>query len=139
MLTVVAGVIERDGLILIAQRRPGDRLEHQWEFPGGKVEPGEAPEQALVRELREEFGVETEVVAFVGTSMFAYEHLTIELLAYTVRYHSGTFVLNDHQAIRWVSLRELSDYPFAAADVPIVRLLQERGVMADDRGRAPEQ
>ena len=81
MLTVVAGIIERDGLILIAQRKPGDRLAHQWEFPGGKVEPGETPEQALVRELREEFAVETEVGAYVGRSVFAYEHVTVELLA----------------------------------------------------------
>lgn len=125
VLTVVAGIIERDGLILIAQRKPGDRLEHQWEFPGGKVEPGETPQQALVRELREEFAVETEVGAYVGRSVFAYEHVTIELLAYRVRYRSGTFALHDHQAIRWVPIAELDNYQFAPADVPLLRLLQQ--------------
>lgn len=127
MLTVVAGVIERDGAILIAQRKPGDRLEHQWEFPGGKVEPEETPEQALVRELHEEFGVETEVGPYIGVSVYAYEHITIELLAYWVRYRSGTFALHDHQAIRWVSIAQLDTYHFAPADIPIVQLLKQGG------------
>jgi 8-oxo-dGTP diphosphatase len=132
VLTVVAGVIERDGWILIAQRKPGDRLEHQWEFPGGKVEPGETPPEALVRELREEFGVETEVGPYIGVSVFAYAHITIELLAYWVRYHSGTFALHDHQAIRWVSIPELDKYPFAPADIPLVQLVQEQGLPRPD-------
>ena len=124
MLKVVAGIVERDGLLLIAQRRPDDRLAGQWEFPGGKVEPGETPEAALVRELREEFAVETEVLGYVGTSVHAYATFTIELLAYRVRYVRGEFALNDHQAIRWVTAAELGAYPFAAADLPIVALLQ---------------
>jgi 8-oxo-dGTP diphosphatase len=124
MLKVVAAVVERNGRVLIAQRRPDDRLGGQWEFPGGKVEAGETPEAALVRELREEFAIESEVLGFVGANIHAYETFTIELLAYRVRYLAGAFALHDHQAIRWVTPAELSGYPFAAADVPIVALLQ---------------
>ncbi len=126
MLTVIAGIIEREGTILIAQRKRSDQLAHKWEFPGGKLEAGETPEQCLVRELREEFGIDTEVTGFVGASIHAYDHISINLLAYATTYQSGEFVLNDHEAIRWVSIAELTDYDFAEADRPIVRQLQER-------------
>ena len=131
MLTVVAGIIRRDRAILIAQRKRGDRLEYKWEFPGGKLEPGETPEQALVRELREEFAIETEVREFVGGSTFSYDDLSIELLAYRVVECSGSFVLNDHEAIRWVPVAELAAYDFAPADWPIVRCLE-----AQERARS---
>jgi mutator protein MutT len=126
MLTVVAGVIEQADRLLIAQRKPGDRLAHLWEFPGGKLEPGETPEQALVRELHEEFEISSEVLEYLGVNVHAYEHITVELLAYRVRYTGGTFALHDHQAIRWVAYAELDDYAFAPADIPLVRLVQER-------------
>ncbi len=132
MLTVIAGIIEREGTILIAQRKRTDRLAHKWEFPGGKLEAGETPEQCLVRELREEFGIETEVTGFVGASIHTYDHVSIELLAYTTVYQSGDFVLNDHEAIRWVPIAELTDYDFAEADRPIVRQLQERSATSSE-------
>ncbi len=125
MLTVVAGVIEHENRILIAQRKPADRLANLWEFPGGKVESGETPEQALVRELREEFEIVTEVLGYLGVNVHSYEHITVELLAYWVRYTGGDFALHDHQAICWVTSSELDDYEFAPADIPLVRLVQK--------------
>jgi 8-oxo-dGTP diphosphatase len=122
---VTAAVIERDGRILIARRRRGSHLEGKWEFPGGKVEEGETPEQCLRRELREEFGVEAEVGEFICASPYDYGHISIELLAYRVTRVEGDFYLNSHAEIRWVGREELPAYDFADADRPIVAHLLE--------------
>jgi 8-oxo-dGTP diphosphatase len=128
MTRVAAGVIERDGTVLIAQRKRGRREELKWEFPGGKLEPGETPEGCLARELREELGVETQVEGYVGASTCAYGWGTVELLAYRVRLIAGNpTALADHEEVRWVSLGELAGYDFADADVPIVHLLAGDG------------
>ncbi len=117
--------IIKDGRALLIRKKRGLGAG-KINAPGGKLEAGETPEQCLVRELREEFAVETEVTGFVDKSIYAYDHITVELLAYTVVYRSGTFVLHDHAAIRWVTVAELDDYDFAPADLPIVRQLQQR-------------
>jgi 8-oxo-dGTP diphosphatase len=104
-ITVTAAVLEKDGMVLIARRKRGDRLADKWEFPGGKLEKGETPESCLRRELQEELG--------------------IELLAYRVIYLSGDFQLHDHEEIRWVSPADLASHDFSAADIPIVKLLIE--------------
>lgn len=125
---VTAAVIERDGRILIARRRRGSHLEGKWEFPGGKIEPGESPEECLRRELKEEFGVEAEVGEFICASPHDYGNVAIELLAYRVRRVEGDFHLNSHAEICWVRREELSAYDFADADRPIVaRLLGKEG------------
>ena len=124
MKTVTAAIMRVDGKILIAQRKKGDALEHKWEFPGGKMEPGETPEQCLARELMEEFGIQTRVKDFFASSIFAYQHIKIELLAYDVEYLSGQFQLHDHQEIRWVPPAELDMYDFSEADIPIASKLQ---------------
>ena len=90
----------------------------------GENEPGETPEQCLARELMEEFGIQTRVRAFFASSIFAYQHIKIELLAYDVEYLSGQFQLHDHQEIRWVAPAELDMYDFSEADIPIARMLQ---------------
>jgi 8-oxo-dGTP diphosphatase len=126
MIVVTAGIIEKHGKILIARRKQGDALEHKWEFPGGKIEPGEMPEQCLVRELMEEFGVQTQVNDLVCSSTFAYAHTSIQLLAYHVVHPSGQFLLHDHEEIRWVALDELGSYDFAEADIPIAQKLREK-------------
>ena len=126
MKQVTAAVLEKDGKILIAQRRATDALGGKWEFPGGKLEAGETPEEGLRRELREEFSVEAEVGAFVCASRFEYKHLHIELLAYRCRHLSGEFKLNDHAALAWVRPAELRAYDFAPADLPVIEeLLKE--------------
>ena len=120
---VTAAVIEKDGKILIAQRRKGSTLEGRWEFPGGKIEPGETAEACLKRELKEEFEIEVEIGKFIIASEFRYRLVPIELLAYRVKHLSGEFKVNEHEEIRWVGPSELSLYDFMPADAAIVKLL----------------
>lgn len=114
----------KDGKILIAQRKRGDALGGQWEFPGGKLEAGETPEACLRRELTEEFGVDTKIGAFICSSKFEYKHLPIELLAYRAEHLSGEFKLNDHERIEWVVPADLPKYDFCSADLPVVEILR---------------
>ena len=123
MIRVVAAVIEREGRFLIAKRRPGGALGGRWEFPGGKIEPGETPEESLRRELREEFQVETEIGSFLGSEVHKYPTFTIDLMAYRAVCVSGEFKLADHAEIQWALPGELDRYDFAEADHFIVRML----------------
>jgi 8-oxo-dGTP diphosphatase len=120
---VTAAVIEKDGKVLIAQRRKGSALGGRWEFPGGKIEPQESPEVCLKRELKEEFDIESEIGQFIVASKFRYCLVPIELLAYRVKHLSGEFKVNEHEEIRWVSPSELGSFDFMPADKPIVKLL----------------
>ncbi len=124
-ITVIAAIMEREGTILIARRKRGDRQAGKWEFPGGKLEEGETPEVCLRRELQEEFSIDVVVGGFVGHSSHRYSHREIELLAYRVTHLSGDFQLHDHEEIRWVLPADLPSYDFSAADIPIVTLLIE--------------
>jgi 8-oxo-dGTP diphosphatase len=123
MKQVTAAVIEKDGLILLAQRKAGDTLGGKWEFPGGKLEPGETPQACLRRELMEEFGVDTEIGEFVCSSRFEYKHLPIELLVYRARHVAGEFKLNDHDRIEWVAPADLKNFDLSSADIPVVDVL----------------
>jgi len=115
-MQVVAAVIERDGLILICQRRKGDSHELQWEFPGGKVEPGEDPEQALNRELREELGVESTIGGLLDRADVRYPNLRpIELLFYRAAIAGEPRNLN-FERIEWVVAAALPTYDFLAGD-----------------------
>ncbi len=122
---VTAAVIEKNGKILIAQRRKGSALGGRWEFPGGKIEPGETAEACLKRELKEEFEIESEIGEFIIASKFRYCMVPIELLAYRVKHLSGDFKINEHEEIRWVGPSELGSYDFMPADKPIVKLLSK--------------
>ncbi len=123
MQIVTCAVIEKDGRILIARRKSGDQMAGKWEFPGGKIEPGETPEQCLKRELLEELGVEIGIDGFICSSTWKYDHATIQLLAFKATLLSGELILHDHAEISWVTPRELGDYDFPEADVPIIRHL----------------
>lgn len=120
MIVVTAAVIEKDAKILAARRGRGKHLEGFWEFPGGKLEAGETPEQCLARELAEEFGIESRVGEFIGESVFDYGGKIIRLIAYQVVHLSGEFQLEDHDEIRWLSLNELGDIMWAPADIPLL-------------------
>ncbi|MDP3730833.1 MAG: 8-oxo-dGTP diphosphatase MutT [Candidatus Omnitrophota bacterium] len=121
---VTAAVIEKDGKILIAQRFKRRTLGGKWEFPGGKIEPGETAEACLKRELKEEFDIDSEIGKFIIASRFRYCLVPIELLAYRVKHLSGDFKVNEHEEIRWVSPSELKLYDFTPADKPIVAILR---------------
>jgi len=124
-LKVVAAIMEKQGRLLIAKRKKGDRLEGLWEFPGGKLESGETPEEGLKRELQEEFGIETRVGKFLCSVCFTSSTHFLELWAYEVSYVTGPFSLYDHEEIRWVSLDELDQYPLAEPDAAIIPKLRK--------------
>jgi 8-oxo-dGTP diphosphatase len=124
MMTVVAAVIERDGMALICQRKVGGRHGGKWEFPGGKVEPEEDLQAALVRELREELGI----VAVIGAEIARYEYVypgrsPIQLVFYGVREFEGEPENLIFEEIRWEELRKLAEYDFLDGDVDFVRRL----------------
>lgn len=125
IITVCAAVIEKDGKILIGKRKGGVDVEGKWEFPGGKIEHGETPEECLSRELFEEFGIETEVAELLCTSRHTYSHGTVILLAYRVLHLSGQLNPTDHDEIRWVPPCELENYDFAPADIPILKRVRQ--------------
>ena len=125
MQRVTAAVIEKDGKILIARRKRGGSHAGKWEFPGGKLEPGETPEDCLKRELREELGIETEVGPLFCSSRFVYPHVAVELLVYRTSYVSGEIALHEHDQVEWVSPEGLSEIDFSEADKPVVRRLRQ--------------
>jgi 8-oxo-dGTP diphosphatase len=122
---VAAAIILRDERVLIAQRSVGDRLALKWEFPGGKLEPGETPEECLIREIGEELNLNITVSGHFMTSFFRNDTGMIELMAFLSEVQSGNMSLNVHADVRWVSLRELASFDFAPADIPIVHKLLE--------------
>lgn len=126
MINVTAAVIIKDGKVLIARRGAGRHLAGKWEFPGGKVEQGETPEECLARELKEEFEITVKVGAFIMESVFHYDDTgdTIRLLAYQAKYVGGSFRLRDHDKIKWVSPEELEKCDLAPADVPIAKAIR---------------
>jgi 8-oxo-dGTP diphosphatase len=126
MIDVTAAILIEHGRVLIARRRPGASQAGLWEFPGGKVRPGESPEQCLKREILEELGVQVAVGEFFGENVHAYEDQTIRLLAYGVRVKSGTISANDHAELAWVAVADLHRYRFCPADVPLTEKLRNR-------------
>lgn len=127
VLVVAVALIDTDGRVLIAQRPEGKQMAGLWEFPGGKVEPGERPEAALIRELREELGIETKescLAPFVFAS-HAYESFHLLMPLYLCRRWEGTVVAHEHAALKWVRPSQLSDWPMPPADEPLVAWLRD--------------
>jgi 8-oxo-dGTP diphosphatase len=123
MIRVTAAILIHDNRILIAQRGEKDKLAGKWEFPGGKIEKSETPQECLTREMKEEFGIDVLVGEFFGESTHACESEIIQLLAYHTVWTGGNFSLNAHAAARWVALTQLQEYEFAPADKPFVEKL----------------
>ncbi len=121
MITVTAAILCIDNKILLARRNSGSRHAGKWEFPGGKVEPGESPEECLAREIREEFTIDVEVNEFFAESVHDYDHGKIRLLSYCVSWKTGEMVPKDHDQVAWVSPDKLLEYDLLPADIPIAR------------------
>lgn len=117
MITVVAALIENDNKYLIAKRRTGDPNNlGKWEFPGGKVEKNESEEDAIVREMAEEFEISIKPISFVANHECVYPDKTIDLHLYKCQYLTGEFKLNDHSDYVWVTSDEMKSYDLALAD-----------------------
>ncbi len=123
LIKVTAAIIVKDNTIFIAKRGPEGRFAHRWEFPGGKIEPGESPEECLAREIEEEFGIEVNVEDFFTESLHTFPGGQILVHAFFCRWVGGSIHPIEHEEYRWVSAAELGNFDFAPADVPIAAKL----------------
>ena len=116
-IRVTAGIIRRNNLILLARRAGDDPRAGKWEFPGGKIEPGESPEECLHRELIEELGIQVKITKFLGSTRHADSKRRIELLFYEGEYLTGDIALHIHDRVAWVTPRDIANYDLAPADM----------------------
>lgn len=122
-IEVVAAVFVRDGDVLACRRAPGKAAEGKWEFPGGKVDPGETPEHALIREIQEELELSITVGALIDRSVTPVGDLDIDLACYLVTSEDAPTYSTDHEELRWVSTDAMSSLDWATPDLPAVAIL----------------
>jgi len=127
VLVAAVALVDADGRVLIAQRPEGKSMAGLWEFPGGKVHDGETPERALIRELHEELGIDTEESCLAPFTFASYSYETFHLLMplYLCRVWRGTPRPREGQTLKWVRPMRLKDYPMPPADVPLVAMLRD--------------
>ena len=125
-IRVVAAVLVRDHTVLAAQRAPGAHQEMLWEFPGGKVEPGESDPEALMRELQEELGISVQVDAEVARTVHTYPHAQIELIALRCFLPVGEPQALEHHALKWVTIHEGEQLNWAPADQTLWRNIRRQ-------------
>ena len=125
LLVAACALVDTDGRVLIAQRPEGKQLAGLWEFPGGKIEPGETAEETVVRELAEELGVETKVTCLAPLTFASHSYDGFNLLMplFVCRRFWGFPQPREHQALKWVRPKNLRDYPMPAADAPLIPFL----------------
>ena len=126
IIHVVAAAIEKDGKNFCAQRPEGKSLGGFWEFPGGKLEAGESPEQALIREIQEELNSEIEIISFVNEASYDYDFGTVVMKTYHAKLLSGNLELLEHQNSTWLAPHELKLLNWAPVDRPAVELLTKK-------------
>ena len=131
MQVVTAALIEKEGLILLARRKQGKHMGAKWEFPGGKVDPGETPEQCLRRELLEEFSIQTRVGEFLGSEDYHEGDLHLDIRLYRAEHLAGEFALHDHEEIRWVRPERLLEFDLVESDRRLARRLLQPGMRLD--------
>jgi 8-oxo-dGTP diphosphatase len=122
VLVAACALIDADGRVLIAQRPEGKSMAGLWEFPGGKVDPGERPEDALIRELKEELGivVKEACLAPLTFASHSYEDFHLLMPLYVCRRWEGMVTPHEHQKLTWVRPNRLRDYPMPPADIPLI-------------------
>ena len=120
-----AGIACRGDRFLVALRRPGTSIGESWEFPGGKQQENESPRKALKREFYEEFSVDIVVGEKIFTGSFSNRDMDYTLEAYKVRLLNDTFILKEHRAVRWVTLKDLKHLPMANSDRQILHFLEK--------------
>jgi 8-oxo-dGTP diphosphatase len=127
LVVVAVALIDADGRILLAQRPPGKDMAGLWEFPGGKILEFETPEEALVRELKEELGIDTSVACLLPAAFasHAYEKFHLLMPLYICRNWQGSPQSLEGQALRWVKLQDLNSFPMPPADAPLVSALRD--------------
>lgn len=125
LLVVAVALVDPDNRVLIAQRPQGKQLAGLWEFPGGKVEPGERPEETLIRELAEELGIAVKEACLAPLTFASYAYPDFHLLMplYLCRRWDGTVMSREGQALKWVPPKRLRDYPMPPADEPLIPAL----------------
>lgn len=127
ILVSAVALIDRDGRVLLAQRPPGKSMEGLWEFPGGKIEAGETPEAALVRELQEELGIDTwaSCLAPLTFASHSYDDFHLLMPLFACRKWEGIPQGNEGQKLKWVRANDLRNYPMPAADIPLIPILRD--------------
>jgi len=127
LLVAAVALIDADGRVLLAKRPPGKSLAGLWEFPGGKIEPGETPEAALVRELAEELGIDTKTSCLAPLTFASHSYESFHLLMplFACRRWTGTPTAQEGQELAWVRPARLGDYPMPPADLPLIAMLQD--------------
>ncbi len=127
MLVSAVALVDADGRVLLAQRPAGKSMAGLWEFPGGKVNPGETPETALIRELAEELGIDVAASCLAPLTFASYSYPDFHLLMplYVCRKWSGIPVAREGQRLSWVRLAQLHDYPMPPADKPLIAMLRD--------------
>ena len=127
VLIAAVALFDKDGRVLIAKRPEGKSMAGLWEFPGGKVEAGETPEQALIRELQEELAVDTveSCLAPFTFASHAYHDFHLLMPLYVCRVWEGTVTPKEGQVLKWVRPLQLKEYPMPPADVPLVAMLRD--------------
>ena len=127
VLVAAAALVDRDGRVLLAERPPGKSMAGLWEFPGGKVKDGESPEAALVRELREELGIDTaeSCLAPLAFASHRYERFHLLMPLFVCRVWKGTARAKEGQRLKWVRPADLRNYAMPPADAPLIPVLEE--------------
>jgi len=127
LLVAACALVDPDGRVLVAQRPPGKAMAGLWEFPGGKVAPGETPEAALIRELREELGIDTEASCLAPLTFASHTYTAFHLLMplYVCRVWRGQPEAREGQTLRWVRPQVLRELPMPPADKPLIPVLEE--------------
>lgn len=127
LFVVAAALVDRDNRVLIAERPPGKSLAGLWEFPGGKLAPGETPEEALVRELKEELDIDVclRCLAPFTFASHTYDRFHLMMPLYLCRNWDGEITPREGQRIKWVRASKLADYPMPPADLPLIPFLRD--------------